>query len=42
MTEVKKEGTLLWNTDLEFENGGVLNQVVIREGDGVHMFYRAV
>lgn len=42
MTEVKKEGILLWNTGLEFENEGVLNPAVIREGDSVHMFYRAV
>jgi len=42
MTEVKKEGILLWNTNLEFENEGVLNPAVIREGDSVHIFYRAV
>jgi predicted GH43/DUF377 family glycosyl hydrolase len=42
MTEVKKEGILLWNTGLEFENEGVLNPAVIRVGDSVHMFYRAV
>jgi predicted GH43/DUF377 family glycosyl hydrolase len=27
---------------LEFENEGVLNPAVIREGDSVHLFYRAV
>ena len=42
MTEVKKEGILLSKTDLEFENEGVLNPAVIREGDSVHVFYRAV
>jgi beta-1,2-mannobiose phosphorylase / 1,2-beta-oligomannan phosphorylase len=42
MIDVKKEGILLSKTDLEFENEGVLNPAVIREGDCVHMFYRAV
>ena len=42
MTEVKKEGILLSKSDLEFENEGVLNPAVIREGDSVHVFYRAV
>jgi predicted GH43/DUF377 family glycosyl hydrolase len=42
MIEVKKEGILLAKTDLEFENGGVLNPAVMREGDCVHIFYRAV
>ena len=42
MTEVKKEGILLTKTDLGFENEGVLNPAVIREGDSVHLFYRAV
>ena len=42
MIEVKKEGVLLSKTDLEFENEGVLNPAIIREGDSVHMFYRAV
>ncbi len=42
MIEVKREGILLEKTDLEFENDGVLNPAVIREGDSVHMFYRAV
>ncbi|MBE0647159.1 MAG: pesticidal protein Cry7Aa [Bacteroidales bacterium] len=42
MIEVKKEGIILDKTDLEFENEGVLNPAVIREGDSVHMFYRAV
>jgi len=42
MIEVKKTGVLLTPTSLEFENEGVLNPAVIREGDSVHMFYRAV
>ena len=42
MLEVKKEGVLLTKTELEFENEGVLNPAVIREGDSVHIFYRAV
>jgi predicted GH43/DUF377 family glycosyl hydrolase len=42
MIEVKKEGILLSKTDLEFENDGVLNPAVIREGNSVHLFYRAV
>jgi beta-1,2-mannobiose phosphorylase / 1,2-beta-oligomannan phosphorylase len=42
MIEVKKEGVLLTKTGLEFENEGVLNPAVIREGDSVHLFYRAV
>jgi len=42
MIQVKKEGILLTKTDLEFENEGVLNPAVIREGDSVHIFYRAV
>jgi beta-1,2-mannobiose phosphorylase / 1,2-beta-oligomannan phosphorylase len=42
MVEVKKEGVLLKKTNLEFENEGVLNPAIIREGDSVHMFYRAV
>lgn len=42
MINVKKEGVLITKTDLEFENAGVLNPAVIREGDSVHLFYRAV
>ena len=42
MIEVKKEGVLLSKTDLEFENDSVLNPAAIREGDSVHMYYRAV
>ena len=42
MITVKKEGILLSKTDFEFENDGVLNPAVIREGDNVHIYYRAV
>jgi predicted GH43/DUF377 family glycosyl hydrolase len=42
MTDVKKEGIILKKTNFEFENGSVLNPAVIREGDSVHLFYRAV
>lgn len=42
MIEVKKEGILLSKTELGFENEGVLNPGAIREGNNVHMFYRAV
>ena len=42
MILVKKEGILLKKTNHEFENEGVLNPAVIREGNSVHLFYRAV
>jgi predicted GH43/DUF377 family glycosyl hydrolase len=42
MLKVKKEGILLQPTPLDFENEGVLNPAVIRKGDNVHLFYRAV
>jgi beta-1,2-mannobiose phosphorylase / 1,2-beta-oligomannan phosphorylase len=42
MIAVKKEGIILEKTELEFENDGVLNPAVIRQGDSVHIFYRAV
>ncbi len=42
MIEVKKEGVILSKTDLSFENEAVLNPAVIRDGDSVHLFYRAV
>jgi predicted GH43/DUF377 family glycosyl hydrolase len=42
MINVKKEGIILEKTHLEFENEGVLNPAIIREGDSVHIFYRAV
>ncbi|MFZ4398906.1 MAG: pesticidal protein Cry7Aa [Bacteroidales bacterium] len=42
MIEVKKEGILLSKTNFGFENEAVLNPATIREGDNVHIFYRAV
>src|ERR1051326_9047724 len=42
MIEVKKIGVLLKKTVHGFENEGVLNPAVIRDGDDVHLFYRAV
>lgn len=40
--EVKKHGVILEKTPHNFENEGVFNPAVIREGDSVHVFYRAV
>jgi len=42
MLRVKKEGAILDITDRDFENESVLNPAVIKVGDTVHMFYRAV
>ena len=42
MIKVKREDIILKKTNLEYENEGVLNPAVIREGDSVHLFYRAV
>jgi predicted GH43/DUF377 family glycosyl hydrolase len=42
MIEVSKNGILLEKTSLEFENSGVLNPGVIKEGEIIHLFYRAV
>jgi predicted GH43/DUF377 family glycosyl hydrolase len=42
MIGVKKEGIILTKTEIEFENDGVLNPAIIREGDNVHLYYRAV
>lgn len=42
MLDVKKEGVILNKTPLIFENEGVLNPGIIKEGEYVHMFYRAV
>ena len=42
MLKVKKAGILIEKTTLEFENEGVLNPAAIRDGDFVHLFYRAV
>lgn len=42
MIKVKKEGIILEKTTLGFENEGVLNPAVIKEGNHLHLFYRAV
>ena len=42
MVTIKKEGIILYHTDLEFENDGVLNPAVYQDGNTVHLFYRAV
>ena len=42
MIQVKKEGVILEKTIIPFENEGVLNPAAIKEGDFVHLFYRAV
>jgi len=42
MIEIKKEGVILNKTTLDFENRGVLNPAIIRDGEYVHLFYRAV
>ena len=42
MITVKKEGILLRETSQVFEDDGVLNPAVLKEGNSVHVFYRAV
>ncbi len=42
MLNLKKEGVLLEKTRRGFENEAVFNPAAIREGNSVHMFYRAV
>lgn len=42
MIVVKKEGILLEKTLHEFEEEGVTNPAVIREGNNVHVLYRAI
>lgn len=42
MLNIRKEGIILEKTTLEFENEGVLNPAAIKEGNWVHLFYRAV
>ena len=42
MIDVKKEGVILRQTSLEFENDSVLNPAVMQEGNKLFMFYRAV
>jgi len=42
MITIKKEGIILSETELDFENEGVLNPGILQEGNTVHLFYRAV
>lgn len=42
MIKINKLGILLEKTDNYFENEGVLNPGVIKVGDTIHLFYRAV
>jgi predicted GH43/DUF377 family glycosyl hydrolase len=42
MITVKKEGVILRTSNLDFEKEGVLNPAVIKDGNNVHLFYRAV
>jgi len=42
MIKIRKEGIILSETELHFENEGVLNPAIFQEGDTVHVFYRAV
>ncbi|MET4141726.1 hypothetical protein [Pedobacter sp. UYP1] len=42
MILVKKEGVILRKTPLDFESQAVLNPAVIKQGNLVYMFYRAV
>jgi len=42
MIAVKKHGILLAKTTNKFEEDGVLNPATIKDGDYVHLFYRAV
>jgi predicted GH43/DUF377 family glycosyl hydrolase len=42
MLKVKKEGVLLKKEGFKFEDESVLNPAVIREGDLIYIFYRAV
>jgi predicted GH43/DUF377 family glycosyl hydrolase len=42
MVNIKKEGVLLEATGHEFENQAVLNPACVKDGNNIHMFYRAV
>lgn len=42
MVTVNKLGIILSKTELGFECAGVLNPAVIKDGDYIHLFYRAV
>ncbi|WP_321479874.1 pesticidal protein Cry7Aa [uncultured Bacteroides sp.] len=42
MIKIKREGVILKKTDLFFENEGVMNPAIIKQGETIHLFYRAV
>ncbi len=42
MLTIKKEGIILKKTNAGFENDGVLNPTVIKNGENTHLFYRAL
>jgi beta-1,2-mannobiose phosphorylase / 1,2-beta-oligomannan phosphorylase len=42
MVKVSKQGIVLSKTELGFENEGVLNPAVIKVGECIHLYYRAV
>jgi len=42
MIEVKNEGIVLSKREFGFESEGVLNPAVIKDENGIHIFYRAV
>lgn len=42
MIKVKKEGIIANKTDWSFEYNGILNPAVIKKGDEIYLFYRAV
>lgn len=42
MLNVNKHGIILLKTSNRFECDGVLNPAVIKEGDDIHLFYRAL
>jgi predicted GH43/DUF377 family glycosyl hydrolase len=42
MITVKKEGVILEQTNLSFENDGVLNPAIMQVDNDIHIFYRAV
>ncbi|HBH05064.1 MAG TPA: pesticidal protein Cry7Aa [Flavobacteriales bacterium] len=42
MYSLKKDGVILEKSTFEFENEGVCNPAVIRDGEDIHVLYRAV
>lgn len=42
MIQIQKEGVILRKTTHDFESYGVLNPAIIKEGERIYMFYRAV